>query len=1056
MRNAFAASVLLALLVFSGITPYIGEGAEMGSDTFPTVRATSTVYYNRTAAWGYAYRWWNDRNPHYQDFTSSGGDCANFVSQCLIAGGLSLHKGTDGNGYGVYPDVDRPTTYSNGTIPFCDYLHQHLINYQPVDYAYVTTSNATIPSWIEIGDVVIFGDSTDYWQHAMIVVWVGNGDIGLAGHTTDAWNVSFWTEMSYFSIANFYHIRDRGYDGTEFVFVVKAGTLNVRVGPGLNGLGNLYQDIGDIYEGQMYVAFETVVDANGNLWYHFWYDDRAAWCAAQYSGNVYAKPVNQASFEVQVGSYLNVRTGPGTTYTDIGEVYDGMRFYTIARALDANGRVWRKFWWGGQEAWCAAWYTANASFVIKNLTRVNIGFYPYWVGSYYTSIPHEYISHIAWFSIDLNSDGTVANYNNWPTGWTDLVAQAHENGTRVMVTATLFGSTSISTLLGSATYRTTAVNNIVDAVVNGNADGAMIDFETPPSGSGADLVAFMQELRSALDAYNIDYELAICLSPYPWSTQVWGDANLFPQLNQYVDYYFLMGYDYHWSGSSTTGAVGALFWESGVDGYNATLIYLGYGASRFKFVYGVPYFGYDWPVSSTEYTQRAATTTASGTSRSYNSAMSLLSTYGSTLQWDSISQSPWFWYYDGTDYRQVWFDNATSLKYKYELVNRWDLAGMGIWALGYDSSTQELWNAIGEKVGNFSVDVIYPAPGSLIGGTVNATVLVYGGVTDLYYRVPGGTWTKAMVDVNLHATTRYIHGVAYGGYQSAFHLTWDTNSLLPGNYTLELRANNSYGHTVFWNFTYTVARNAALEGLAWGSPSASALNDDQDYLDAYGGYAANDLNAPLYLELPCNFTIRAFKFRLWDGDGRYYQYRIEVSQDNITWTEVVNRTTGEWRGWQWASFAQGTVRARYIRFNGTYNSANQWYHIVEFKVFVYEDMVLHGKVLTDAGLPLANASLRITDENNGNYINVTTDAYGNYEVDLTPLGFAEGDVINVSVVEPGYTGYATTTATRLVAQKRLDVTATAVIPELSPVLAVLSLLAVLALARRLTATRISR
>ena len=45
--------------------------------------------YNRLAAVRYAYRYWNNPNPRFanMDTFGGGGDCANFVSQCLLAGG---------------------------------------------------------------------------------------------------------------------------------------------------------------------------------------------------------------------------------------------------------------------------------------------------------------------------------------------------------------------------------------------------------------------------------------------------------------------------------------------------------------------------------------------------------------------------------------------------------------------------------------------------------------------------------------------------------------------------------------------------------------------------------------------------------------------------------------------------------------------------------------------------------------------------------------------------------------------------------------------------------
>ena len=30
--------------------------------------------YSRQAAYGYAYKWWAGRNPHYNDYSASGGD----------------------------------------------------------------------------------------------------------------------------------------------------------------------------------------------------------------------------------------------------------------------------------------------------------------------------------------------------------------------------------------------------------------------------------------------------------------------------------------------------------------------------------------------------------------------------------------------------------------------------------------------------------------------------------------------------------------------------------------------------------------------------------------------------------------------------------------------------------------------------------------------------------------------------------------------------------------------------------------------------------------------
>lgn len=61
--------------------------------------------YNETSAMAYADKWdGTKRNPSYRDFTSIGGDCANFVSQILSNSGMAMRQGsnTDNSSYWFY------------------------------------------------------------------------------------------------------------------------------------------------------------------------------------------------------------------------------------------------------------------------------------------------------------------------------------------------------------------------------------------------------------------------------------------------------------------------------------------------------------------------------------------------------------------------------------------------------------------------------------------------------------------------------------------------------------------------------------------------------------------------------------------------------------------------------------------------------------------------------------------------------------------------------------------------------------------------------------------
>ena len=65
-----------------------------------------SLNYNAANALAYAKKWWNSYNPKYYNYNKSGGDCANFVSQCLIAGGQSL-SGCSTDKKGCVPGVSN-------------------------------------------------------------------------------------------------------------------------------------------------------------------------------------------------------------------------------------------------------------------------------------------------------------------------------------------------------------------------------------------------------------------------------------------------------------------------------------------------------------------------------------------------------------------------------------------------------------------------------------------------------------------------------------------------------------------------------------------------------------------------------------------------------------------------------------------------------------------------------------------------------------------------------------------------------------------------------------
>ncbi|MHA1731200.1 MAG: glycosyl hydrolase family 18 protein [Promethearchaeota archaeon] len=777
-----------------GSPPGSDGGAARGLTALDPVAAASEVAeYNRSGARGYAYKWWNDRNSHYYDFSGSGGDCANFVSQCLIAGGLSLHNGTDGTGYGVYPDEDRTSTLSYGTIPYCDYLNLHLRNHQPTNVTYVTDGAAYVPDEVTVGDVVIFGDKTgDHYKHAMLVVTDSGSDVGLAGHSSNVWDRSFFTELSYFSCATFYHLNDTPAEYHHFR--IDTGALNVRVGPGKNNLSQNYQDIGDLHDGEEYVAFGKEFDENGKLWWHFWFDDRPAWCAAWYTINV----TGNVPFEVNVGNYLNVRDGPGTGYSTYTQVYSGMRF--VAQSIDGS---WYKFWVGGTQKYCHSGYTDEVSLPRTNLTSVVMGFMPYLATR---SVNYSTISHLAWFSVEVNSDGTIGSKHGWPE-W-DVINQTHQNGSKVVLTATMFSSSDIHTLLASASYRTAAVNNLLAEVRAGNADGVCIDFENPEqSGDGALLVQFIQELNDTFKTARPDYHVSLCTPPKDW----WGTYDYY-NLAPHLDGFMLMAYGYAGSWSSNAGPIAPL--EGGSLNINSSvhdILEDGSGVTPEKVILGLPFYGYDFQVTGTS---EKAPTRDSGSSRTYSAVMDLIATYSPTVHYDATSETAWFNYVKAGDGdRQVWFDNATSFDAKCQYALDENLSGIGIWASGYQGALgvhpeldQVVWNRFRADRAPPEVTIKLPVNGSAVNST--AVEVRWSGFDDVglsgyHFSYDGGPWE----DVGLQTSTSLV--------------------LLDGTHNVSVRATDTSSQTTeaTHEFLVDTVAPAPVEGLV-ASPASWTSTDD--------------------------------------------------------------------------------------------------------------------------------------------------------------------------------------------------------------------------------------
>ena len=314
------------------------------------------------------------------------------------------------------------------------------------------------------------------------------------------------------------------------------------------------------------------------------------------------------------------------------------------------------------------------------------GYHPYWQGTKWQSYNYDLLTTIAYFSAETNSTGDLTNLHGWPA--TDLINKAHANGVEVVLTVTLFDKSDIETLLSHNSYRDRLIKNLLYEVNRAGADGVNIDFESFPESQKNNLVSFVKNLRKSLRDSIPNAQVTLATPAVDWSN-AWD----FNALATESDGLFIMGYDYHWKGSTTTGPVAPLTGGS----YNITNTvntYLSVTNNNYdKLILGNPYYGYEWPSNSGD---KGASTTNVGTAVVFSTAESKALSYGKL--WDSDSQTPWY-RYQNPSWFQTWYDDSLSLSNKYDFVISKKLGGVGIWALGYDEGYDELWNALNEKMG---------------------------------------------------------------------------------------------------------------------------------------------------------------------------------------------------------------------------------------------------------------------------------------------------------------------------------------------------------------------
>ncbi len=352
------------------------------------------------------------------------------------------------------------------------------------------------------------------------------------------------------------------------------------------------------------------------------------------------------------------------------------------------------------------------------------------------------------------------------------------------------GAPKMSAFLGSTTAQDRFIRQALDLMAARQADGAGLDFE--PVGALAarapQFVAFVARFRQAMKARFSSATLVNATSAGATQALVEG-------IVPYVDRQMIMTYNYHWKGSTVTGPIAPL--DNATRTVKMHIAKMLAWAPAKSILMGVPYYGYDWPVTrNVPYATVRSNKTLYGkvTSVTYTSARDFLAAHRSVARhYDSVQGSGWYTYWSNTygTYRQVYFEEERSLAAKYDYAILTGLGGVGIWTLGNDAGYENLWNVLRTKFyapvravtvgGSVTVSERYGAVIAIVRGNAkNAGTIPERGRWWWSIRTPGG---KLLKSGSWAANTIYPgRGVAHAERVTLGHAT----SLRSGTYTLRV------------------------------------------------------------------------------------------------------------------------------------------------------------------------------------------------------------------------------------------------------------------------------
>lgn len=379
--------------------------------------------------------------------------------------------------------------------------------------------------------------------------------------------------------------------------------------------------------------------------------------SVKYKPTVFSKTVDKVKKGESVivikeeNGWYQIRTAKG----NIGYIKDVANIYTARENMEENKQI------DGKVSLVWDYYSeyALAPARTENIKGVNV-----------VSPSFASLKRLGQGELQVNIGDSGENYINW----------AHANNYKVwpIVSNNSYQETT-SEILNDYELREKLINNIVNLCISYDIDGINIDFEYIKESDKALFSRFIIELEPRLKEYGKVLSVDVTA---PDGSPDWSMCYDRHKISQVADYIIFMAYDQNGISSPKEGTTAGADWVE----VNIKKFLGQEGVEADKLILGMPFYTRLWketgstPKSDVVSMKNIDSTLPAGIEKTWN---------------EDLKQYYVEYQKGGTTYK-MWIEDENSIKAKFALMNKYNLAGAAYWQKDFESSN--IWDIVEQEI----------------------------------------------------------------------------------------------------------------------------------------------------------------------------------------------------------------------------------------------------------------------------------------------------------------------------------------------------------------------